>query len=212
MAAKKLEYICVHTLDTQYNREIQKADIELWHLGALKNTNGTYTFLGKTYNANDLAKQTLRLSNGTLIAANKTNGRGWTKVGYSDFIQRSGNIVNLIPWNTDNTVDEWEITNGATGLNSITRHISLAGGWSKDGLNKTNQINGVYQKPEVVYTKEQLDSLIKYLKGWIQVIPTIKIIGHNQTSTKTCPNFWVPDFLIANNFPSENINLHKKVL
>ena len=40
---------------------------------------------------------------------------GWSKVGYSDLIHLDGSITNLIEFDQDDTVDNWEISNGARG-------------------------------------------------------------------------------------------------
>lgn len=212
MGAQKFKYLVIHSLSTPFNREITADDIQLWHLGALNNGNGTYTFMGKKYTLEQLKTKNLVLRSGKVINAARTNGRGWTKVGYSDFIQRSGDIVNLIPYNSDAIIDPWEISNGATGYNSCSRHISLAGGWTEDGKNKTGKLpNGTYLLPEELYTPEQLESLLKYVKAWREVIPDVTIIGHNQIAKKTCPNFdvrlWLQNNGISNpvNTITENI-------
>jgi hypothetical protein len=203
MAAQKFQYIVIHCLDTPYIREITKSDIQLWHLGALKNTDGTYNFQGKKYTEKEIASKRLVLDNGKTYEAIKTNGRGWSQVGYSDFIQRSGTLVNMVPYNMDNIIDSWEITNGATGYNTKSRHIALAGGWSKEGI-KTGKKNGIYYLPEDLYTTEQIDELLKYIRGWKEIVPDLIIIGHNQIASKPCPNFNVQLFL-------EKYNLKNKI-
>ena len=128
----------------------------------------------------------------------KPKGRGWKQVGYSDLIQRSGKLVNLVPYNLDDNVDKWEITNGAAGVNSISRHVVLAGGWNKDGSNKNGHA-GKNLKPtdkiEDLYTKEQIETLAQYVKKQLEDVPTLKVVGHYYFGTKTCPNFDVEDFL-----------------
>lgn len=211
MAAQKFKYLVIHTLDTPSNREVTADDIQLWHLGALNNGNGTYTFLGKKYTLEQLKTKFLILRSGKSINAARTNGRGWTKVGYSDFIQRSGNLVNLIPYNSDAIIDTWEISNGATGYNACSRHISLAGGWTPDGNKTGKDSNGIYLKPEVLYTEAQLKQLLNYIKAWREIIPDVTIIGHNQIAKKTCPNFdvqlWLQENGISN--PINNITSNK---
>lgn len=125
----------------------------------------------------------------------KPKGRGWKQVGYSDLIQRSGDLVNLVPYDFDDNVDRWEVTNGAAGYNAVCRHVVLAGGWSKDGKIKNGQVNGKYMKIEDLYTKEQIHTLVEYVKMQLEMVPGLKIVGHNDLASKTCPNFKVEDFL-----------------
>jgi N-acetylmuramoyl-L-alanine amidase len=126
-------------------------------------------------------------------------GRGWKQVGYSDLIQRSGKLVNLVPYNKDNKVDQWEVTNGVAGMNSVCRHVVLAGGWSKDGKVKNGQhtVNGksTYYKIDELYTEEQIKTLTEYVKNQLKLVPTLKVVGHNDLAAKTCPNFKVEEFL-----------------
>lgn len=115
--------------------------------------------------------------------------RGWSRVGYSDLIQLDGTIVNLIEFDQDDTVDPWEISNGASGYNSISRHVVYAGGGK-----------GVDTR-----TLEQRKALEVYVKYNLLRFPNIKVIGHNQVSTKQCPSFDVPKWLREIGIPSKNI-------
>lgn len=191
----KLKYLVIHTADTPYDRDIIEDDIVLWHMGACKNSNGTYTFKGKTLQKSELTKAVLKLPSGKTITADKTNGRGWTKPGYSDFVKRNGMIVNIMPYNWDDNVDPWEVTNGVAGKNSVSRHICLAGGWSKDGTIKNGQTKNGYMKIEDLYTEAQIKSLVYWLKKQLEHYPDIIVCGHNQLASKTCPNFNVNEFL-----------------
>lgn len=105
--------------------------------------------------------------------------RGWSKVGYSDLIQLDGRLVNFIDYNQDDTVDPWEISNGATGYNAISRHIVYSGG----GGGKDTR------------TEAQKKSLEAYVKFMILRYPSIKVVGHNQLASKSCPSFNVPKWL-----------------
>jgi hypothetical protein len=192
MAAKKLEYLIIHTTDTPYDREVIPDDIYLWHLGALRNTDGSYTFKGKRYTADSIKNVMLTLPSGKQLHASKSNGRGWTRVGYSDMIQRSGKIVNLVPYTFDDVLTEWEITNGATNYNSISRHVVLVGGWYKDGSKVSSKDN--LPTIDVLYTTEQIETLKSYIAAQLQIVPTLKVIGHQDVSTKTCPNFNVKEW------------------
>ncbi len=117
--------------------------------------------------------------------------RGWSKVGYSDLIHLDGSIENLIPYNEDDTVDRWEISNGAYGFNSISRHVVYVGG----GNNQDTK------------TFDQIEALEKYVKQMIKNHPEIKIIGHNQVSAKDCPSFDVPQWLRGICVEPKNIGL-----
>src|SRR5688500_3165990 len=63
-------------------------------------------------------------------------GRGWKQVGYSDMIMLDGSLVNLVPYDEDNEVDKWEITNGVAGINSYSRHVVYVGGTDRQGKAK----------------------------------------------------------------------------
>ena len=54
-------------------------------------------------------------------------GRGWKQVGYTDLFHLNGGVERLVDNNEDASVDPWEITNGAAGYNSVSRHIVYAG-------------------------------------------------------------------------------------
>ena len=60
-------------------------------------------------------------------------GRGWKQVGYTDLIHLNGEVERLVANNEDANVDPWEITNGAKGYNSVSRHIVYVGGVAADG-------------------------------------------------------------------------------
>ena len=49
-------------------------------------------------------------------------GRGWQQVGYTDMFHLDGRVERLTANNEDENVDPWEITNGATGYNAVSRH------------------------------------------------------------------------------------------
>jgi N-acetylmuramoyl-L-alanine amidase len=105
--------------------------------------------------------------------------RGWSRVGYSDLIQLDGTLINLIEFDQDNIVDNWEISNGAKGFNGVARHVVYAGGG-----------NG-----EDTRTQPQLEALEAYVKYMVLRHPQIIVIGHNQISTKKCPSFDVTYWL-----------------
>lgn len=115
--------------------------------------------------------------------------RGWSKVGYSDMIHLDGFVENLIPYNKDNQVDPWEVSNGARGYNSTSRHVVYVGGGKS--------------KPIDTRTPEQLRSLELYVKAFKHDHPKAKIVGHNELNPgKGCPSFDVQNWLKSINVKS----------
>lgn len=110
-------------------------------------------------------------------------GRGWKQVGYTDLVNLNGVVERLVNNNEDAWVDTWEITNGAKGYNSVSRHIVYAGGCAANG------------KPKDTRTPEQVAALERYVKEFHAKHPKVKIIGHNQIAAKACPSFDVPAWL-----------------
>lgn len=109
-------------------------------------------------------------------------GRGWQQVGYTDMIHLDGSIERLVDNNEDNNVDPWEITNGAKGYNSISRHVVYVGG-------------GCSPQGEDTRTEAQRKALAEYLLQFHRKHPSVRIVGHNELSAKACPSFDVPAFL-----------------
>lgn len=121
-------------------------------------------------------------------------GRGWSRVGYTDLIHLTGKVERLVPNNEDDTVDSWELTNGAVRINDCSRHIVYAGGLACDGTT-----------PKDTRTPGQLESLKLYVLDFIQRHPQIKVAGHNQFAAKACPSFYVPAWLRSIGVPEANI-------
>jgi len=124
-------------------------------------------------------------------------GNGWTKVGYSDMFHLDGTLENLIPFNQDNTVDPWEVSNGARGLNGTSRHIVYVGG--------KQRLTG---RAIDTRTEGQKEALATYVRYMVLRHPNIKVMGHYQAASargKTCPNFDVPCWLQEIGIPSINI-------
>lgn len=125
-------------------------------------------------------------------------GRGWKQVGYSDIVHLSGKVENLVPYNNDNIVDPWEITNGVLGKNSVSRHVVYAGGKGKDG------------KPKDTRTPGQKESLKSYVLDFVKRHPHIKVGGHYHFAAKACPCFDVEKWCEEIGVPSANIQRKKK--
>ncbi len=111
-------------------------------------------------------------------------GRGWKQVGYTDLFHLDGRVERLVANNEDANVDPWEITNGAAGYNSISRHIVYAGGCDAG------------MKPKDTRTAGQKEALRKYVLDFHTRHPSVKIVGHNQLAAKACPSFDVAAWLL----------------
>jgi hypothetical protein len=111
-------------------------------------------------------------------------GRGWSQVGYTDLIHLDGKVERLVKNNEDAYVDGFEVTNGATGYNSNSRHIVYAGGVEKDG-----------KTPKDTRTAGQSAALANYVKDFHRRFPAVRIIGHNEIAKKACPSFNVQTWL-----------------
>jgi hypothetical protein len=111
-------------------------------------------------------------------------GRGWKQVGYTDLVHLDGTVERLVNNNEDAYVDGWEVTNGATGYNSNSRHIVYAGGVAKDGKTAKD-----------TRTPAQQAALEKYVKDFHERFPNVRIIGHREIAAKACPSFDVQKWL-----------------
>ena len=111
-------------------------------------------------------------------------GRGWKQVGYTDMIHLDGKTERLVPNNEDAWVDPWEVTNGAKGYNSVSRHMVYVGGLASDA--KTSKDTR---------TAAQLKTMAAYVRSFHQRFPEVEIVGHNQLAAKDCPCFDVPKWL-----------------
>ncbi|MBR3616973.1 MAG: N-acetylmuramoyl-L-alanine amidase [Bacteroidaceae bacterium] len=111
-------------------------------------------------------------------------GRGWSQVGYTDLIHLNGEVERLVDNNEDANVDHWEITNGAKGYNSISRHVVYVGGVVADG--KTTKDTR---------TKAQKAAMEAYVKEFHKRHPNVRIIGHREVAARDCPSFDVQVWL-----------------
>lgn len=111
-------------------------------------------------------------------------GRGWNQVGYTDLIHLDGTIERLVRNNEDAKVDPWEMTNGAKGFNSVSRHIVYVGGVDAKGKAKDTR------------TEAQRIALDRYVRTCYRQHPTVRIIGHRDLNpAKACPSFDVKKWL-----------------
>ena len=111
-------------------------------------------------------------------------GRGWRQVGYTDMIHLDGTVERLVENNENDIVDPWEITNGAAGYNSTSRHVVYVGGMDKQN-----------KKAMDTRTPEQLEAMEAYVKDFHQRFPDIRIVGPNELAAKACPSFDVQKWL-----------------
>lgn len=111
-------------------------------------------------------------------------GRGWKQVGYTDLIHLDGHVERLVSNNEDVNVDPWEITNGAAGYNSVSRHVVYAGGVATDGKTAKD-----------TRTQAQKQAMEAYVKDFHKRFPKVRIIGHGELAAKACPSFDVQAWL-----------------
>lgn len=116
----------------------------------------------------------------------KKGGRGWKQVGYTDLFHLDGTVERLVKNNEDAEVDPWEVTNGAAGYNSVSRHVVYAGGLAKDGKTAKD-----------TRTAAQLKAMTDYVRNFHERFPQIQIVGHRDLPgvTKACPSFDVKAWL-----------------
>jgi len=116
----------------------------------------------------------------------KPGGNGWRQVGYTDIFHLNGGVERLVSNNEDANVDPWEITNGAAGYNSVSRHVVYVGGCARDG-----------KTPKDTRTREQRRSMERYVRDFHRKFPDIPIVGHCDLPgvSKACPSFDVAKWL-----------------
>lgn len=114
-------------------------------------------------------------------------GRGWKQVGYTDLFHLDGSVERLVDNNEDAWVDPWEVTNGAKGHNSVSRHIVYAGGLDIDGNSCDTR------------TAKQKAAMAAYVRDFHTRFPGVKILGHRDLSPdrngdgKISSNEWLKD-------------------
>ena len=100
-------------------------------------------------------------------------------------IHLDGRVERLVKNNEDANVDPWEITNGAKGMNAVSRHIVYVGGVDANDVRKARDTR----------TPAQKEALKRYVLDFHRRFPRVKIIGHNQVANKACPSFDVAKWL-----------------
>ena len=172
------KYLMIHCTATIAGTNVLPETIERWHMGARDLPNGNVRFKGKTYkNRSQLPYEKV----GGILAKN-SSGRGWDRVGYSKLFTESGIVHTLKEHNEDNWISAKEITYGAVGFNSVTKHFVYAGGLAK------KKINGKHPFMNTMTTSQEYE-LINAVKQEISKNANLKIIGHNQVAVKGCPCF-----------------------
>lgn len=104
-------------------------------------------------------------------------GHGWKQVGYTDMIHLDGTLERLVNNNEDPYVEAWEVTNGAKGYNTTSRHVVYVGGM-RHGL------------PADTRTPEQKEAMKHYVEDFKKRLPFADVCGHNDLNpAKSCPCF-----------------------
>lgn len=121
-------------------------------------------------------------------------GRGWSRVGYSELFLLDGTIETLVDYDHNDQIEPWELTNGAKGINSVSRHICYVGGLDEKG-----------RKAKDTRTEEQKKALEMYVKSFLTVAPYLKVAGHYHFANKACPSFNVEEWLREIGVKEKNI-------
>jgi len=122
--------------------------------------------------------------------------RGWSRVGYSTLFLLDGTTDIMIPFDHDESINSWEISNGARGWNGCTRHICYIGGLSEDG-----------KASEDTRTNPQMAAMEAFIKMHLMLWPEVRLIGHNQVNAyKNCPSFNVAHWAKTIGIAPENVD------
>lgn len=189
---KAYKYLMLHCTATQADKPCTPEMIRSWHQGPKDLPGGKVAYKGRVYSSRaELPKDRI---NGKFVMDLK--GRGWKQVGYSALITFD-RIIKLVDYDEDRWIESGEITNGAEGMNSSTRHIAYAGGVESDG-----------KTPKDTRTDAQKFMMIEIVKIEIERNPTVLVCGHNQFANKACPSFDTEAWLRSEGIPE--INIYKK--
>lgn len=196
------KYLMIHCTATIQGTDLKPKNIERMHMGAKKQPNGTIRFMGKNYNSISALPNVLVGG----IPAKDSNGRGWDRVGYSKAFFENGMVHDFVEHNNDNWISSNELTYGATGFNSTTKHFVYAGGLAKDYSIVGGRRNHEFMN---TMTEQQEQNLIDAVFEEIRQNPAVKIIGHNQVAVKGCPCFDVRAWCQKIGVKIENIDTRK---
>ncbi len=117
----------------------------------------------------------------------KPQGRGWKAIAYAEIIDYEGRRAKGRDLNNDgNTFDDTGA--GASGHNTDTIHLALAGGRWPDGRwgERTDAFSDHFTPAQDRALREAIAE-IERLAG-----RKLKVLGHNEVSSKGCPAFDVP--------------------
>lgn len=185
----RYKYLMLHCTATRAETPVDADWIRRAHMGPLNLTGGMVIYKGKKY----MSRANLPREKVGGKWASEIKGRGWSQVGYSLLITQS-NIEVLVGYNEDLWIQSGEVTNGAKGMNSSTRHICYAGGLAADG-----------KKPQDTRTEAQCWMMEEIIRQEIIRNPDVLICGHNQFAAKACPSFDTVKWLTDIGVPSDNI-------
>lgn len=210
--AQKLQLCVGHCSATREGKNILPDTILQWHCGphpltplevqqalkatrkadvkAILQTPGVLRYKGSYYrNRKELPQD---LIGG--VSVRDLTGRGWTKPGYNTIFLLDGMRVDLIPFDKNETVEPWEISNG------VGRAINIqAINWMYIG---GTDVNG---KPKDTRTPAQHAAINAFVLDLLNTFPKIKLAGHNQFANKACPSFEVPTWARAIGVNEKNI-------
>jgi len=193
------KYLFVHCTATVENIIVKPEDIERMHKGARNLSNFKVRFLGKDYNSRSELPD-VKVGG---VKAKESVGRGWSRLGYSKMFDQKGLVHTLTEHDEDNWIDSDEITWGASGFNSHSKHWVYSGGLSTETY-IVNQKERHYFANTM--TQDQERSFLREIHAEIEKHPQIKVIGHNQTAVKGCPCFDTRLWLEVHGVPKENID------
>lgn len=100
------------------------------------------------------------------------NTMGWRNPGYHIILPTEGFTV-IADFNT--------VCNGVKGFNTHGVHISYIGGIDSNGRATDNR------------TESQARLIEVFIEEMVKRFPGIKVLGHNEVSSKSCPSFKVKD-------------------
>ena len=108
--------------------------------------------------------------------------RGFLKVGYHAVITRAGEL--------QTGRQENETGAHCKKYNHLSLGVCVVGGVTQDD----------HTIPENNFTDEQWKTLKEYVTNIKEKYPDIKVIGHNEVSSKACPSFNVQEWLVTEGF------------